>query len=378
MDIPQNQVNYEKLLKERIEKTVNGHHILVRNNELHIDDKIIIIPDCKVDSIIGSGDNAVILKAIEDYTERTIAVKIWLSNASKKKSNIARSLNEIKKLSGLGFDNANVIHIYRASQVKNITYCTMEYIDGLTLHEYLKSNPSLPLNEKYDIASKIFNGLRICHEHGIFHGDLHTQNIMIDKEKKVRIIDFGTSFFSGLEKSTERDSKLMFDTILELFEKYKLQSLLVANYEKDLFKSAIATRIVLTTLVQVKTLILMSKYGLVDNLVMDIATLVASVPFFEISNIYSELFPQNTAEHSIELFNDTFSIEFFSNTPIRKNSITWKETQNQYYMNKKNFIDIAQESKSMKETVSNRVYNLLKVNPYQDEKESLYYELLMS
>ena len=92
----------------------------------------------------------------------------------------------------------NVIRIYDLGEAQGVRYITMEFMDGETLHQILKQRKKLDVAEAVNIMEQVACGLAAAHQEGIIHRDLKPANIMLDKNGRVVVMDFGLArTFSG-------------------------------------------------------------------------------------------------------------------------------------------------------------------------------------
>lgn len=90
--------------------------------------------------------------------------------------------------------------------------CSMEFIDGITYEKWLEKN--LEINKRINMLLKIFDAIIFYQSQGIIHGDIHSKNIMIDRNESIHIIDFGTSSMSSYkEQSEHRENYLMYELV---------------------------------------------------------------------------------------------------------------------------------------------------------------------
>ena len=165
---------------------------------------------------IGRGANAVVLKAHEELLDRVVAVKVWppsqQSQAMTRKRK--KALAEARKIAALEHDNIAKVMTARFLQ-EGIFALVMEYIEGATLTQYIQSGPDI--FERLSIGRPIAEALHYSYSKGIYHGDLHTNNVIISG-KIPKLIDFGTSIFArSASVSPEREVRLIRGLFHQLF-----------------------------------------------------------------------------------------------------------------------------------------------------------------
>lgn len=165
---------------------------------------------------LGEGANAKVFLIYNIVLNRKEALKIWTPRKNQTIVNEQQFLSEVHKNS-LFTGNSSIATIYTGGCKDGIYYCTMEYCPGVTLKEFLESNPSWIY--RWGLARQISDTMKSIYEKGVFHGDLHCKNIIInidDHEDWLRILDLGTSMFSGKEHSSKRDAKMLYDLSFQL------------------------------------------------------------------------------------------------------------------------------------------------------------------
>ena len=85
----------------------------------------------------------------------------------------------------------NVIRIYDLGEAQGVKFITMEFVEGETLHQILKLRKKLEVAEAVDVMEQVASGLAVAHQEGIIHRDLKPANIMVDKNGRVVVMDFG-------------------------------------------------------------------------------------------------------------------------------------------------------------------------------------------
>lgn len=166
---------------------------------------------------MGKGANATVFLSYNYLLNRYEALKIWTPRKNQKHVDIKRFLNEIQK--NAVFHNDNIAQIYSASIVSNYYYILMEYCAGVTLKEYLRKTPNYC--KRMNLLNTIASTMYEVYKNGLYHGDLHSKNIIVHKEK-IKIIDFGTSVFTRDKSiSHKRDAYMLFDLAIEILPELK-------------------------------------------------------------------------------------------------------------------------------------------------------------
>jgi serine/threonine protein kinase/Tfp pilus assembly protein PilF len=137
---------------------------------------------------LGEGGMGEVYLAEDTKLERKVALKFLPMEFTKNKEANERFEREAKAAATL--NHPNIVTIYEINQHEDQTYIAMEYVEGETLKDRIASGP-LPLAEVIDYTTQICEGLHKAHEAGIVHRDIKPQNILIDKDGRVKILDFG-------------------------------------------------------------------------------------------------------------------------------------------------------------------------------------------
>jgi serine/threonine protein kinase len=150
---------------------------------------------------IGEGGMGVVYKAYDTKLDRTVALKFLPDHVSSSSGELERFVQEAKAAAGLNHPNICTIHGIEESGAKN--YIVMEFVDGQTLQE---RKSSLSTKQAVDIGIQIAEGLSAAHERGIVHRDIKPENIMIRKDGRVQVMDFGLAKLRGVSRLTKEGS----------------------------------------------------------------------------------------------------------------------------------------------------------------------------
>ncbi len=138
---------------------------------------------------IGEGSSAVVFKADDLRTGRPVAVKVMKPEHAKDVKAVKRFENECKVISMLSHDA--IVRVVDVSIGTYSKYIVMEYIDGITLRQYMDGMGALRFEEIMDFCEQILSALEHAHSRGIIHRDIKPQNIMLLPRGEVKITDFG-------------------------------------------------------------------------------------------------------------------------------------------------------------------------------------------
>jgi len=139
---------------------------------------------------LGRGNMAEVYKAFHPYLERHVAVKVLHHFLSEGENFLVRFQREAKAIAAL--EHPNIIRIYDIDIEDKLYYMVMEFIEGDTLKNYLaQSEKPLPIPEVAYIFREIASALNYAHQQGMLHRDIKPANILLGKDGRVVLADFG-------------------------------------------------------------------------------------------------------------------------------------------------------------------------------------------
>ena len=106
----------------------------------------------------------------------------------------------MEEWAGKRINSDHVLKVFEQHRSRSFLYFIMEYIDGITLRQWISENPLPDIHEVADLVEKIINGLRVFHRMEMLHRDLKPENIMITAAGAVKIIDFGSVKIAGIQE----------------------------------------------------------------------------------------------------------------------------------------------------------------------------------
>lgn len=160
----------------------------------------------KIVKVIGIGGMAVVFKAFDLKEQRTVAVKMLKSEIANDAQAVRRLMNESKAVAMLS--HPNIVKIYDSFFGEGLKYIVEEYVDGITLKNYIIKKGSLGLQEILNITEQILCALEHAHSKGIVHRDIKPQNIMILRNRMVKVTDFGIAKLPNAETVTMTDKAI--------------------------------------------------------------------------------------------------------------------------------------------------------------------------
>lgn len=156
--------------------------------------------------IIGVGGMAVVFEAVDTVMKRTVAVKMLKEEIAGDAQAVKRFINESRAVSMLS--HPKIVSIYDVSVRDDLKYIVMERVDGITLKNYMNSRGPLPPKEIMNYTAQILRALDHAHSKGIIHRDIKPQNIMLLKNGKIKVTDFGIAKLPNAETVTMTDKAI--------------------------------------------------------------------------------------------------------------------------------------------------------------------------
>lgn len=138
---------------------------------------------------IGSGGMADVYKAKCHRLNRYVAIKILKQEFSNDKNFITKFRGEAQSAAGLS--HPNIVSVYDVGDDNGLYYIVMELVEGITLKKFIEKKGRLEIKEAVGIAIQIAQGMEAAHENHIIHRDIKPQNIIISRDGKVKVADFG-------------------------------------------------------------------------------------------------------------------------------------------------------------------------------------------
>lgn len=138
---------------------------------------------------VGSGGMADVYKARCHRLNRFVAIKVLKSEYSSDTNFVAKFRAEAQSVAGLS--HPNIVNVYDVGEDNGLYYIVMELVEGITLKSFIERKGKLEVKEAVGIAIQISQGMEAAHDNHIIHRDIKPQNIIISREGKVKVTDFG-------------------------------------------------------------------------------------------------------------------------------------------------------------------------------------------
>ena len=138
---------------------------------------------------VGAGGMSDVYKAKDHVLNREVAIKVLKKEFTEDMSFVTKFRREAQSAAVL--EHPNIVNIYDVGSEDGLYFIIMEYIEGITLKSYIERKERLNYKEVLSIAIQVGRGIQAAHEKGIIHRDIKPQNVIISKEGKVKVTDFG-------------------------------------------------------------------------------------------------------------------------------------------------------------------------------------------
>ncbi len=138
---------------------------------------------------IGTGGMSDVYRAKCHKLNRFVAVKVLKQEFSENANFVSKFTTEAQAAAGMM--HPNIVNVYDVGEESGIHYIVMELVEGITLKKYIEKKARLSVKEAISIAIQVSMGIEAAHNNHIIHRDIKPQNIMISKDGKVKVTDFG-------------------------------------------------------------------------------------------------------------------------------------------------------------------------------------------
>ena len=146
-------------------------------------------PRYEVVSLVGKGGMGRVYQARHRMMDRSVALKVINREWILKPEVIDRFHREVKTAASL--DHPNIVTSHDAEQAEDLHFLVMEFVDGVDLSDTVKQRGPLPIAEACDFIRQAAEGLQYAHDRGMVHRDIKPHNLMVTRDKVVKILDFG-------------------------------------------------------------------------------------------------------------------------------------------------------------------------------------------
>ncbi len=138
---------------------------------------------------IGTGGMSDVYKALDTKLNRNVAIKVLKAEFGENENFVSKFRVEAQAAAGLM--HSNIVNVYDVGEENDIHYIVMELVEGITLKKYIEKKARLTYKEAVSIAIQVSLGIEAAHANHIIHRDIKPQNIIISRDGKVKVTDFG-------------------------------------------------------------------------------------------------------------------------------------------------------------------------------------------
>lgn len=139
--------------------------------------------------LVGSGGMSEVYKAKDHKLNRYVAVKVLKHEFSDDRNFVSKFRVEAQSAAGLA--HPNIVNVYDVGEDEGIYYIVMEFVEGITLKEYIMNNGRLSAEQALDFALQIASGIEVAHQNHTIHRDIKPQNIIVSRNGTLKVTDFG-------------------------------------------------------------------------------------------------------------------------------------------------------------------------------------------
>lgn len=153
-----------------------------------------------IKELIGMGGMAAVYKAECEMLKRNVAIKILLENLKGDTETVQSFTKEAQAAARLSHNN--IVSVYDVGEDDGLNYMVMECVDGVTLKDYISENGAFEWQEACNFCIQIGSALSEAHSHDVIHRDIKPQNILITKDRVLKVTDFGIAKAAGTNTVT--------------------------------------------------------------------------------------------------------------------------------------------------------------------------------
>src|SRR6266496_1648158 len=161
----------------------------------------ILLGRYQVGRLLGAGGMAEVYEGHDRLLDRRVAIKILLAQYAHDPSFLARFRREAQAAARLS--HPNIVGVYDTGSENDTWFIVMEYVDGRTLKDVIRSEGPLYWSRAAEVAADVAGALAVAHAHGVVHRDVKPGNVMLTTEGKVKVMDFGIARASAVPSITQ-------------------------------------------------------------------------------------------------------------------------------------------------------------------------------
>ncbi|MFK2824950.1 Stk1 family PASTA domain-containing Ser/Thr kinase [Bacillus sp. B190/17] len=160
----------------------------------------------KIIKMIGGGGMANVYLAQDIILEREVAIKVLRLDFVNEDEFLRRFQREAQSATSLV--HSNIVNIYDVGEEEGINYIVMEYVEGMTLKQYIQQHSPIPVEKTIDIMKQLVSAIAFAHHNSIIHRDIKPHNILMDQDGNVKITDFGIAMALSATSITQTNAVL--------------------------------------------------------------------------------------------------------------------------------------------------------------------------
>ena len=160
----------------------------------------------QIKHLIGGGGMANVYLGDDTILNREVAIKVLKLEFANDEEFIIRFHREAQ--AAISLSHPNIVNIYDVGDEDNIYYMVMEYIDGMTLKQYIQQRAPIEVEEVIDIMTQLTSAISHAHENHLIHRDIKPQNVLMNRYGQVKITDFGIAVALSSTALTQTNSVL--------------------------------------------------------------------------------------------------------------------------------------------------------------------------
>ncbi len=149
----------------------------------------------RVERTLGRGGMGTVYKGIHAKSGEPVAIKVIATGVANQVRFRRRFASEVETLKRL--KHPNIVSLVGYGEEHGLLFYSMEYVDGHSLHQYLRQHARLPWEDVVEIGIQTTAALKHAHDLGIIHRDLKPANLMLNKQGKLKLTDFGIAKLFG-------------------------------------------------------------------------------------------------------------------------------------------------------------------------------------
>ncbi|MCL1905893.1 MAG: Stk1 family PASTA domain-containing Ser/Thr kinase [Clostridiales bacterium] len=157
---------------------------------------------------LGSGGTAIVYMGQDILLNRMVTVKILREEYASNEEFVRRFRREAQAVASLS--HGNIVSVYDVGFEENMHYIVMEFVEGQSLKGYIKEKGALAVQEAASVMMQILDGISYAHEHGIVHRDIKPHNILLGRDGRAKVTDFGIAVgMSDMTQTYNTSSRIM-------------------------------------------------------------------------------------------------------------------------------------------------------------------------